>query len=99
MKTILVFSKVSSNVSSNVYSKVFIICTFILILIIIILYTYTYDSFLTQDNSKQQNFERTQLYGSLFLEKLDEVIKNMTDPPINYDTKRIELNKYSDVLL
>ena len=46
-----------------------------------------------------ENFERTKLYGSLFLDELNKVIKNMTDPPITYDTKRIELIKYSDILL
>lgn len=42
---------------------------------------------------------RTLLYGSLFLDNLDEQIKRLTDPPITYDTKRIEIIKYSDVLL
>ena len=46
-----------------------------------------------------QKVDRTQLYGSLFLDGLDTVIKNMTDPPINYDVKRIEIVRYSDVLL
>uniref|UniRef100_A0A6C0HL89 Uncharacterized protein n=1 Tax=viral metagenome TaxID=1070528 RepID=A0A6C0HL89_9ZZZZ len=43
--------------------------------------------------------DRTQLYGSLFLDGLDTVIKNMTDPRISYDTKSIEVVRYSDVLL
>lgn len=42
---------------------------------------------------------RTLLYGSLFLDKLDEQIKEMTDPSIQYDDKRIDIVKYSDVLL
>jgi hypothetical protein len=47
------------------------------------------------------NYEKnkTLLYGSLFLDKLDEQIKNMTDPRIQYDNKRIDIVKYSDVLL
>ena len=45
------------------------------------------------------NMERTQLYGSLFLDNLDEVIINMTNPPVKYDTKRIDIIKYSDILL
>ena len=48
--------------------------------------------------SKPQPIDRTQLYGSIFLDKLDEQIKQMTDPDIKYDTKRIQLNKYDDVL-
>ncbi len=43
--------------------------------------------------------DRTQLYGSLFLDNLDKVIKNMTDPDIKYDNKRIQVIRYSDVLL
>ena len=42
--------------------------------------------------------ERTKLYGSLFLDKLDEIKKNMTNPDIGYDTKRLELFRYYDVL-
>jgi hypothetical protein len=42
---------------------------------------------------------RTLLYGSLFLDNLDQQIKNMTDPTIKYDNKRIELIRYSDVVL
>ena len=52
---------------------------------------------LIYDSSYEKN--RTQLYGSLFLDKLNEQIKGMTDPPIQYDTKRIDIIKYSDVLL
>ena len=43
--------------------------------------------------------ERTKLYGSLFLDKLNEQIIKLTDPPIAYDNKRIDIIKYSDVLL
>ena len=43
--------------------------------------------------------DRTLLYGSLFLDKLNEQIKNMTDPRIQYNDKQIEIIKYSDVLL
>ena len=42
---------------------------------------------------------RTLLYGSLFLDNLNKQIKNMTDPRITYDDKRINIIKYSDVLL
>ena len=43
--------------------------------------------------------ERTQLYVSLLLDNLDEVVKNLSDPDIKYESKRIELNQYSDILL
>lgn len=43
--------------------------------------------------------DRTLLYGSLFLDNLNKQIKDMTDPKIQYDTKRIDIIKYSDVLL
>lgn len=42
---------------------------------------------------------RTLLYGSLFLDKLNEQIKELTDPKIQYDEKRIDIIKYSDVLM
>jgi hypothetical protein len=57
-----------------------------------------YDSFVLPQTTKFNN-DGTQLYGSLFLDNLNEVIKNMTDPPIMYDNKSIVLNKYNDVLL
>ena len=43
--------------------------------------------------------DRTRLYGSLFLDNLNKQIKFMTDPPIQYNNKRIDIVKYSDVLL
>ncbi len=42
---------------------------------------------------------RTLLYGSLFLDNLNKQIKELTEPSINYDTKRIEIIRYSDILL
>ena len=50
-------------------------------------------------NDPRYEKNRTLLYGSLFLDKLDQQIKNMTDPPIQYDTKRIDIIKYADALL
>jgi hypothetical protein len=50
-------------------------------------------------NDPRYEKDRTLLYGSLFLDKLDEQIKGMTDPRIQYDTKRIDIIKYADVLL
>ena len=43
--------------------------------------------------------DRTKLYGSLFLDNLDKIVKNMSNPDIKYEDKRIELNNYSDILL
>ena len=48
--------------------------------------------------TKPAPMDRTKLYGSLFLDNLDEIKKNMTNPDIKYDTKRLELFKYYDVL-
>ena len=50
-------------------------------------------------NDPRYEKNRTLLYGSLFLDNLDKQIKNMTDPPIQYDTKRIDIIKYADALL
>ena len=80
-----------------------IICIFIIIIIYNIKLI-NYDSFLIRNSNLPTTTQYikndgTKLYGSLFLDNLNDVIVNMTDPPINYDTKRIELNKYSDVLL
>ena len=50
-------------------------------------------------NDPRYEKDRTLLYGSLFLDNLDKQIKGMTDPRIQYDTKRIDIIKYSDVLL
>lgn len=82
---------------------IILLISLLIILLITLLITFKKnDSFELQQNIPQttnQSFERTILYGSLLLDKINEVIINMTDPPINYDTKRIEINKYSDVLL
>ena len=43
--------------------------------------------------------ENTKLYGSLFLDNLNEQIIKLTNPPIEYYKKRIELNNYSDIIL
>ena len=48
---------------------------------------------------KEQQIDRTILYGNLFLDNLDKQIINMTNPPVKYNSKRIELNRYSDMLL
>jgi len=50
-------------------------------------------------NDPRYEKNRTLLYGSLFLDNLDDQIKHLTDPQIKYDTKRIDIIKYSDILL
>jgi hypothetical protein len=59
------------------------------------------EDFDNDNNNSAVSYEkdRTLLYGSLFLDKLDEQIKNMTDPRITYDEKRIDIIKYSDILM
>lgn len=47
----------------------------------------------------ESKIDRTRLYGSLFLDNLDSQIISMSNPPIKYDTKRLELTRYSDMLL
>ena len=76
----------------------------IYILIILVLFMGIYilentENFIIEKN-KDIIYEkdRTLLYGSLFLDKLNEQIKNMTDPRIEYDNKRIDIIKYNDVL-
>ena len=49
--------------------------------------------------SKEYERNRTLLYGSLFLDNLNEQIQRLTNPPILYDNKRIESVKYSDIVL
>ena len=83
-----------------------ILTLFILVLIAVVIY-FTMRNEFFQDLSSSTNLfnnpryekDRTLLYGSLFLDKLDEQIKGMTDPRIEYDTKRIDIIKYADVLL
>ena len=48
--------------------------------------------------TKAQPIDRTQLYGALFLENLDKTIKNLSNPDIQYEEKRIQLNNYIDIL-
>lgn len=50
------------------------------------------------ETTKLEPIDRTRLYGSIFLDNLDTQITNLTDPPIKYDTKRMQLFRYDDVL-
>ena len=42
--------------------------------------------------------DRTKLYGALFLDNIDNQIINLTNPKIQYDSKRLQLFRYSDVV-
>ena len=80
-----------------------IIILLIIIVIIILLYILSilskYNIIKKNESFKDEPMDRTILYGSIFLDKLDKQIKSLTDPPILYDTKRIELIRYNDILL
>jgi len=88
------------------FSKINLIIYILLIIIIIvsiinIFYDRSYnnyDSFESPKSTVKFTNDGTQLYGSLFLDNLNNVVTNMTDPPIIYDTKRFELFRYSDIL-
>jgi hypothetical protein len=84
---------------NNIKNKIlalFTILLFIILIYIIILYYKKYnESFIL----KPEPIDRTRLYGSIFLDNLDTQIQNLSDPPIIYDNKRIEIIKYSDLLL
>ena len=75
--------------------KIFTILVFIFLMIcIIILYHKTYN-----ETFKPEPIDKTRLYGSLLLDNLDIQMQNLTDPPIMYDIKTIEINSYNDLLL
>jgi cell shape-determining protein MreC len=84
-------------------NNILIISIFLVILIgLIILYIkwYKTDTFvINPSTTKLQPLDRTQLYGALFLENLDKTIKNLSNPDIQYQENRIQLNNYSDILL
>ena len=87
------------NNIKNTKKKVIVLFTillFVFLIYIIILYNKKYnESFIL----KPEPIDRTRLYGSVFLDNLDTQIQNLTNPPIMYDTKRIEIVRYSDLLL
>ena len=81
-----------------------IVITIIVIIIIYNIKLFNYDSFVSIDTTTPTftqyiKNDGTKLYGSMFLDNLNDVIINMTDPPIKYDSKRVELIKYSDILI
>ena len=80
-----------------------IILVFLIVLFLAVIFyrvfaieTFLNDAGVFDENGIEKN--RTLLYGSLFLDKLDEQVKNLTDPKIMYNSKRIDIIKYSDVL-
>jgi len=90
------------NSKNKLLFYLIIVIIFIILFILYYFKLYNYDSFLIsnlQDNPEFDSLERTKLYGSLFLDNLNSVITNMTDPPIKYDTKRIDIIKYNDILV
>lgn len=80
---------------NNKHIKILILFAFIFLMIcIIILYHKTYN-----ETFKPEPIDKTRLYGTIFLDNLDTQIQNLTDPPIMYDIKTIEINRYNDLLL
>lgn len=77
--------------------KVLTLIFIILIVIIIIFNTKNNELFALKPEPKP--IDKTLLYGSLFLDNLDTQIQNLTNPPIIYEQKRIDIIKYSDILL
>jgi hypothetical protein len=89
-----------------------IIISIVIVIILILLFLYikvyktdsfdnlesTNTSFPNTSTTKAQPIDRTQLYGALFLENLDKTIKNLSNPDIQYEEKRIQLNNYIDIL-
>jgi hypothetical protein len=90
-----------------------IIISIVIVIILILLFLYikmyktdhfdnptsTNTSLHNTSTTKAQPIDRTKLYGSLFLENLDKTIKNLSNPDIQYEENRIQLNNYSDILL
>lgn len=52
----------------------------------------------TTDQQPTQQIDRTRLYGSLFMDKMNEVIQNMTSPRLKYTLTPLTLNDYADVI-
>jgi len=92
-------------------NNLILICSVLFILLIVIIVynkVYKIDTFIINrlitnptnpSTTKPQPLDRTQLYGALFLENINETIKNLSNPDIQYEGSRIHLNNYSDILL
>ena len=73
---------------------------FIILIIIIIIFCIKYNEyFALEPEPEPKPIDKTLLYGSLFLDNLDTQIQNLTNPPIMYEQKRIDIIKYNDILL
>ena len=80
------------------YKKLISILIIIFLIICIIILFILYNK-KNNETFKPEPIDRTILYGSVFLDNLDTQIQNLTNPPIMYDKKRIEIIRYSDLLL
>ena len=90
------------NIYTNTKLQIILILIVIILLILIfnIYNTNIIDTFNTIDTVNNiQPKENTRLYGSVFLDNLYEQIITLTNPPIEYYKKRIELNNYNDIIL
>ena len=84
-------------------NNLILICSVLFILLIVIIVynkVYKIDTFIINPSTtKPQPIDRTKLYGALFLENINETIKNLSNPDIEYEESRRHLNNYSDILL
>ena len=56
------------------------------------------NSYISYDNLNTVSFDRTKLYGSIFLNNIDEAIKNMTEPNMKFYKTHMQLNDYQDII-
>lgn len=97
-----------SSKSNNFNLSLILLILVILGVILVVLYMITHpdntarmfsnEAFRTMEMPVYEK-DRTKLYGSLFLDDLNTQIKRLTDPRIEYDSKRLEINRYHDILL
>jgi hypothetical protein len=55
------------------------------------------NSFKSYDFLNTAPLDRTKLYGSL-LDNIEDVIKNMTEPPQKFYKTQMQLNDYQDII-
>jgi hypothetical protein len=56
------------------------------------------NSFKSYDFLNTAPLDRTKLYGSLSLNNIEDVIKNMTEPPQKFYKTQMQLNDYQDII-
>ena len=81
--------------------NILLLCFIILFIAVLCYRMFTIETFLIDEGIFDENGiekNRTLLYGSIFLDKLNDQIKNLTDPKIMYNSKRVDIIRYSDVL-